>query len=1238
MATLVLSAVGASLGEATGIPYGATIGRMLGASLGGALGGTTRTSREGPRLETLSVQTSSYGKVIPQMVGRMRLAGNVVWARPLREVATTTTTRSAGKGGVAGGGGRVSESSTTYSYFASVAVAICEGGISAIDRIWADAKLIDPSQYTIRTYLGDEAQNPDPLIEIFQGVGTTPAYRGLAYVVFEDFPLEDYGNRLPNFTFEVRRSRLMAEIDGAPLEHHIHGVTLIPGSGEWVYDTNIQTKRDGVYVGTQFAPGGYEQIINAHAQADRADALVAVDQLQETLPNLQWVSVVVSWFADSLDAGACVIEPGVEYAGGGDTVPNLWRVGAFTRNTARLITYVDGGPQFGGTPDDASLLRLLDDLRSRGYRIALYPLLMVDAPGKPWRGHITGSPGDAASFFTRSHGYNEFVQHYASLVAGRVDAFIIGSELKGLTGVMGAAGVFPAVTQLIGLAASVRGILGSGVKLTYAADWSEYHHTDGGWYHMDALWASPNIDAVGIDAYFPLTDSAEDAADGAAILAGWTSGELYDFYYSDGARTVKAPLSPAYALKNIAWWWGNAHTQPGGGTSAWVPGAKPIWFTELGFPSVDGAANEPNVFYDPASFDGGLPRFSRGGMDIRAQRIGLLASLKQWKDSPMVERIFLWTWDARPYPEWPDRLDVWSDGSLWAYGHWLQGKLNTSHLGALVSDLCLRAGLRPEQIDTSVLDTPVDGFILTEAQSVRQAIESLQAAYFFDLIESGTVLRAQFRKDAPELSVTPDTLLCIGDEEANPGQPALMLTRTQSLELPARVEVQYLSRSRAFDTCLQRASAPFAPEQNALQNDSLNLGLPLCLSDAQSAEISRSTLNQAWRQRTQVALHLPIAACATLEPGDRLTVASDTPLRLRVAKTQLMAGGRLAVDAVEDDPSLYPVGVLSDDAASVPQPLPPNPGTAAMLFDLPAFPGDGAQDLFLSAALSATSAGWRGAELLRDRSGGQAPISLGRSAHSATVGTALGVLAAARACVMDLASSVTVLMRNQAALASVSDEALRDGANAAVLGGEVLQFGHADSLGGGQYRLSRLYRGRLGTEDAIGSHVAGEAFALLDADLLRSPLAVSLLGSPQSYRAVSFGAVMSEVTPQSFTARGRALMPYAPVHLHARMQAGGTIHITWKRRTRLGGEWRDGVDAPLQEQDERYRLDLLDGAGATLRSWTTVMPEADYVAADQTADFGSAPATLTVRVAQLSMLVGAGVARLVTLAVLPEGF
>ncbi|MCI5049608.1 MAG: glycoside hydrolase TIM-barrel-like domain-containing protein, partial [Rickettsiales bacterium] len=523
-------------------------------------GQSSNTHREGSRLESLLVQSSTYGTMIPLVYGNARIAGNVIWAEPMKEVGTTTTTS---QGGGKGGGSSTTSLTTEYSYFATLAIAICDGPIDSIERVWADAGQLDISLGTYRFYNGSEAQEPDPYIESIEGVGSTPAYRGLSYVVIEDFPLADYGNRIPNFTFEVKKKALSPDADDVAVEEQLKAMVLIPGSGEFVYDDTKQEKIDGQDINGNFVQQGLRSSINQHTPYGKANGLVALDQLEATCPNLEWIAVVVNWFGNSLDAANCIVQPGVEYADGlAQTTPDTWAVGGYDRSTARQITYVDNSPRYGGTPSDASLLRYLSEIKSRGYNILLLPMMLMDVTDKPWRGRISGTTLSAADFFTKTEGYNAFINHYANLTKQTVDAIVIGSEMIGLTKVNDGAASnrsFPAVDKFVDLAATVKQTVGSGVKVGYAADWSEYHHTDDGWYNLDPLWASPNIDFIGIDAYFPLTDAPQSTLgyDIDTVKDGWTSGEGYDFYYIDGSRTTTAPLGAAYAWKNIDWWWTN---------------------------------------------------------------------------------------------------------------------------------------------------------------------------------------------------------------------------------------------------------------------------------------------------------------------------------------------------------------------------------------------------------------------------------------------------------------------------------------------------------------------------------------------------------------------------------------------------------------------------------------------------------------------------------------------------------
>ena len=193
MTTLVLGVAGAAIGSMIGGPLGASIGFSLGAALGSAL---DPPKVEGPRINDLKLQNSSYGAPIPIVYGAFRLAGQVIWQTKMKEHEE--------KSGGKGGGPEV----TTFRYSASFAILICEGPVVAIRRIWADGRLIRDGlglgvDLPITEYLGTETQTADPTMEADKGVGEVPAHRGTVYVVFTDYYLTEFGNRIPNLEFEV---------------------------------------------------------------------------------------------------------------------------------------------------------------------------------------------------------------------------------------------------------------------------------------------------------------------------------------------------------------------------------------------------------------------------------------------------------------------------------------------------------------------------------------------------------------------------------------------------------------------------------------------------------------------------------------------------------------------------------------------------------------------------------------------------------------------------------------------------------------------------------------------------------------------------------------------------------------------------------------------------------------------------------------------------------------------------
>lgn len=394
MAELVLSTVGRAVGaslpgvwSAVGSFVGRTVGSMLGSAIDSRLFGVS-TTREGPRLTDLHLQASTEGASIPAVFGRVRIAGQVIWAARFKEHVDTYETSGGGKGG----GPRAT--TRTYRYTLSFAVGLCEGEVARIGRVWANGAPLDLSTIAWRLHTGSEDQAPDALIEAIEGVENAPAYRGLAYVVFEDLPLEGFGNAIPQLSFEIIRP---ARGDDESFEQRVRGVCLIPGAGEFVYATEPVFRRDG--------PGA-EVAENLHAERERANLLVSLDQLVVDFPNCETVMLVVAWFGNDLRCGVCEIRPGVEIADKFNT-PHQWKVGDVTRESAHLISTHDGGPAFGGTPSDRSVLEAIAELKLRGYRVGLYPFLMMDIPEGnarpdpygadaqatyPWRGRVTVHP------------------------------------------------------------------------------------------------------------------------------------------------------------------------------------------------------------------------------------------------------------------------------------------------------------------------------------------------------------------------------------------------------------------------------------------------------------------------------------------------------------------------------------------------------------------------------------------------------------------------------------------------------------------------------------------------------------------------------------------------------------------------------------------------------------------------------------------------------------------------------
>lgn len=1253
MATLLLTAAGSALGGAVlpaGVGFlGATLsGAAIGSAIGGGLGnildqrlfGPGATVREGPRLKNLDVVTSTEGAPIPRVFGRMRLAGQVIWATRFRETAIESTASAGGKGGGA------SATTRTYRYSVSVAIALCEGPIAGIGRLWADGAPMDLSSTRYRLHLGTEGQPPDPLIAAL--TPDTPTYAGTAYIVFEDLPLDPYGNRLPQITAEIRRPPAppAQHRDGPALPALIAGVALSPGSGEFALATEPVRRvlGEGVYASE-----------NLNNTRGTPDFVAAIDQLEETAPACRSVLLIVSWFGTDLRASHCRILPGTDRVDK-QTEPLEWRVSGESRATAHPIgTDTDGNAIYGGSPSDISVYQAIRELNARGYEVCLYPFLLMDIPpggtqpAYPWRGRIEAADTAASTaFFGTAQsaqfgawtgdtipytgppdtGLRRMILHYAHLcaAAGGVESFCIASELRGLTTSRDGT-AYPVVDALRTLAQDVKAILPAS-KISYAADWSEYanHRLPDGTvaFHLDPLWADPAIDFIGIDNYLPLADwrpgrdhldaaTADSEYDLAYLEANVEGGEWADWFYAtpaDRAAQTRTPITDGahaepwvFGVKSLRDWWSNPHHDRPGGIraatpTAWVPGSKPIRFTETGCPAVDLGANQPNVFHDPKSSESAYPHHSRGIRDDAMQRRYLQAFLDHWKDDPIVERTYVWTWDTRPYPDYPLRTSIWTDGPSWEKGHWITGRLDAAPLAELVAEICARAG--ETRIDVGRLHALVDGYTLDRTLSARDALAPLMLVFGFDAVESDGLIRFVPRGDAPVATLTEADLVA-GEQE-----DAFTLTRAQETDLPTIVRLGHIRADAEY-----RRGTAEVTHHPAIGIRIEASDQAVALSGGKARAAARRWLAEARIARDSAALALPPSRLA-LEPGDTIALMiGDRALPHRIARLEEAESRR--IEATRVAPDLYTPADDTDDGTE-PAALPLAVPAILEILDIPLLRGTEDPSSPLVAAFaspwtpitvhtSPAEAGFTPALTL------DTPATLGRlttplppSAPFRWSGTTADVT---------LSGGALISADRLATLAGANTAALRHPSGA----WEVLQFRQATLIAARTYRLTGILRGQAGTEPLIDTLPPGTRFVLIDRALRRLPLTPDDIARELHLRhgPATLAYDAEAYRADTHTPAGTGHRPHAPAHLRAREQ-GGTLHLSWRRRTRTGGDnWQ--TEPPLGEETEGYRV-TITADGTTIADRTTTAPAHAWPR--------TTTSPLTITVAQISAITGPG--------------
>jgi hypothetical protein len=553
-----------------------------------------------------------------------------------------------------------------------------------------------------------------------------------------------------------------------------------------------------------------------------------------------------------------------------------------------------------------------------------------------------------------------------------------------------------------------------------------------------------------------------------------------------------------------------------------------------------------------------------------------------------------------------------SDNLYFAFSHSSITQSSVTLSSIIIDEVSRSSLIKPIDLDTSGIVDYVNGFKVSATGSIRNAIEPLRGAWPFDVVQSGYQIKASSRGSSSVVTIP------VGDLAID---TQLAESREMDSQLPQNVTVKYIDRNRDYDVNEQRAQ-----RDNTEAVNSLVVDLPVVLSAAQSAQVAEKLIRIYALEKSDFSFTLP-APYRYLEAGDVITIATDdADFVLRLVSVNYTADGRLECSGRPSSAATYTSIAPGDGGQTGGVTIPLAGSTIGIIIDCPVIDESLQNSPGFASAFTGETAGWPGGVLYQTADSGQTWTDLQAFDGKSTAGKAYNSLAANAGNLVQKGGSLTVSLIS-GELESVTEAQMLNGANIAAYGvngrWEIIRFQNSTLNGDGTYTLDTFWRGDRGTEWATGLHAANDYFVLMtDPDLAFVGMPTDSIGQPRDYRAVTIGADINSATSSAFTYTGVNLETYSGAH-PVGSRSSNDLTINWQRRTRVGGAWRDNVDASLGETTEAYEVDIMQGS-VVKRTLTATTPSVLYTSAMQITDFGSNQSAVTVKIYQLSSVVGRG--------------
>nr|WP_286948249.1 phage tail protein [Pseudomonas sp. UBA6718] len=528
-------------------------------------------------------------------------------------------------------------------------------------------------------------------------------------------------------------------------------------------------------------------------------------------------------------------------------------------------------------------------------------------------------------------------------------------------------------------------------------------------------------------------------------------------------------------------------------------------------------------------------------------------------------------------------------------------------------------------LDVSLLSSQVRGYRVIGG-TIRAALEPLQGAFPFDVIQSGYQIKCVPRGQSSVATIPWQDL---GAAEGDTPGDMLKQSREMDSQLPARTTIKYIDAEREYAESEQYAERINTPAVNRVDRE-----MPLVITADEAAGVAEVLQNLAWLERNELAFSLPPPYLG-LEAADVVTIsAQDAAYEVRITESNYTPDGRLDCKARPNRAALYTPNATGGESPG-PDGLIPLAGESLFIpLDVPVVDETAQNRAGFIGAMTGYADSWPGALLIRSGDGGQTWADIQGYAGKASLARCLSVLPASNCTLID-ARSVQVSSIS-GSWSSISRDQMLSGQHYAAYGAdgrwEIVRYQSAALQADGTFLLSGFIRGERGTEWATGLHQVGDWFVPLDdPDLAFIGSPVESINIPFEYRGVTSGASYESASGVDFTYRGVNLECLSPVYAKAARDVSGNFSGSFTRRSRVTGTWwTTGVPTPVGEASEAYEIDVMSGS-TVVRTIAVNSPSFTYSATDQTTDFGSAQSSITFRIYQLSAVVGRGYPLEVTL-------